>query len=272
GTYRVYKTTNAAGFWTSISNDLTNGPYIGGLNFGTITTIAIAPGNSNVIYVGTDDGNVWVTFSGGAIWSPISNQLPILWVTSIAVHPTDENSAVVSFSGYKMNQYVGHVFRTEDGGQNWVDISANLPQAPVNKVIIDPDFPQVYYAASDVGVFFSSDSGGTWNMLGQTLPASVVMDLVFHQPTRTLVAATHGRSMYKIDVSSIVSIKTTPESTVQDFQLISAYPNPFNSQITFKFQLSKTRDVEVGIFDLLGKQVKLLMMGNLSPSEYRLSW
>jgi len=272
GTYRVYKTTNGAGFWSPVSSDLSNGPYSGGLNFGTITTIAVASTNSNVVYAGTDDGNVWISEDGGGTWNFISGQLPTHWVTYITVDPANDSTAVVSFSGYKMNQYVGHIFRTVDRGQNWVDISANLPQAPVNKVVIDPDFPGIYYAASDVGVFFTSDSGNIWSMLAQNLPASVIMDLVFHQPTRTLVSATHGRSMYKIEVGNVVDIDTAPMPVIANFNLISTYPNPFNSQIAIKFRLNKSLPIEVVIFDVLGRKVKLIKKGTLSPAEYLVKW
>lgn len=272
GTYRIYKTTNAAGSWSPISNDLSNGPYTGGLSFGTVTTIAVAPSNSAVIYAGTDDGNVWITTNGGTNWNLISSQLPVHWVTSISLDPLDANLAIVSYSGYKMNQYIGHVFRTIDGGQNWEDISSNLPEAPVNKIIIDPDYTQVYYAASDVGVFFTADSGFSWNMLGENLPSAVVMDLVFHQPTRMLVAATHGRSMFKIDVSDLLEINLNPVSSPKDFALISTYPNPFNSEITIKFNLNKSHSVKVAIFDILGRQIKILNNKNLSPAEYLVKW
>jgi len=272
GTYRVYKTTNAAGFWSPISGDLSNGPYSGGLNFGTITTFAVAPTNSNMVYAGTDDGNVWISEDAGGSWNLISSTLPTLWVTYVTADPINDSAAVVSFSGYKMNQYVGHVFRTLDRGQNWADITANLPQAPINKVVIDPDFPGVYYAASDVGVFFTSDSGNSWGMLGDNLPAAGVMDLILHQPTRTLVAATHGRSMYSIDISNVVAIKKPTVVRLEDFQLTGIYPNPFNSEVTIKFNLGKSLTVEAAIFDLLGRKVIVLKNEKLSPAEYRLKW
>lgn len=272
GTYRVYKTTNGAASWSPISGDLSNGPYQGGLAFGTITTFAVSPQNSSVVYAGTDDGNVWISEDAGGTWNLVSNQLPNLWATYLTADPVNDSAAVVSYSGYKMNQYVGHIFRTEDRGQSWVDISANLPQAPVNKVVIDPDFPGVYYAASDVGVFFTSDSGGSWNMLGDNLPVSGVMDLILHQPTRTLVAATHGRSMYAIDVSNVVAIRPTAIVKPLDFKLSAAYPNPFNSEITIGFELNKSLHVETAIFDLLGRKVRVLKNEKLSPAEYRLKW
>jgi len=83
GTNRVYKTTNAAANWTAISPDLSNGPHSGNLTFGTITTIDVSTNDSNLIYAGTDDGNVWGTQDGGNNWNLLSASLPNRWVTKV---------------------------------------------------------------------------------------------------------------------------------------------------------------------------------------------
>ena len=273
GTYRLYRTTNGAGYWSAISPDLSNGPYSGGLNFGTITTIAVAPTNSSVIYAGTDDSNVWVTTNTGGNWTKISNALPNRWVTRVAVHPLDENIALVTYSGYKYNDYIGYIYKTTDKGQSWTDITHNLPQAPCNVVVIDPDYPEVYYVGTDVGVYVSLDGGLNWQMLGSNLPNSVVMDLVFHQPTRTLIAATHGRSMHKIDVTDITRLPDYSGRTVaNDFQLSQNFPNPFNSQTNFGFYSPVQTRLWVSVYDLLGRKVKTLFRGEVNPGWHRLNW
>lgn len=109
-------------------------------------------------------------------------------------------------------------------------------------------------------------------MLGENLPIAGVMDLILHQPTRTLVAATHGRSMYSIDVSNVTAIKSPTVVKPEDFQLTGIYPNPFNSEVTIKFNLSKSLTVEATIFDLLGRKVTALTNEKFSPGEYRLKW
>jgi hypothetical protein len=89
GTDRVYRTTNAAGSWSALSGDRTDA--IPGTRLGTVTTIAVAPSNSDVIYAGTDDSHVWVTSDYGGIWRDISASLPYRWVTRVTVDPVDEN-------------------------------------------------------------------------------------------------------------------------------------------------------------------------------------
>jgi hypothetical protein len=89
-----------------------------------------------------------------------------------------------------------------------MEISSNLPDAPVNDIIIDPEFTQRLFAGTDVGVFVSENLGSSWNYLGENLPNAPITDLVLHNPSRTLIAATYGRSMYSINIS------TTPGITV----------------------------------------------------------
>ncbi len=215
GTYRLYRTTNAASNWTAISSDLTDGYTGGNIVFNTITTIAVAPTNTQVIYVGTDDGNVWVTQNGGTSWTPIYASLPDRWVTKVAVSPQDAGTVYVTLSGYRINEPLPHVYRSTSFGSSWLNISGNLPEAPVNSIIEDPENPQRLYAASDVGVYFTDNQGASWQPLGVDLPICVIMDLKLHNPTRKLVAGTHGRSMYKALVDSLtpgtaVEITLTP--------------------------------------------------------------
>lgn len=211
GTNRLYRSTNHATTWAVISPDLTKGSGGGNLVYGTITAIAVSPKNPQLIYCGTDDGTVSVTMDGGINWSKITNGLPNRWVTAIEADPFDENTAYITFSGYKWRDYQPHVLRTTNRGVTWQDISGNLPEAPVNDIIIDSS-PQaqkensgskVYYAATDFGVFVTHDGGAKWEILGSGLPLISIMDLTWHAPSRTLVAATYGRSMYRITMPDL---------------------------------------------------------------------
>ncbi|MBN2227252.1 MAG: thrombospondin type 3 repeat-containing protein [candidate division Zixibacteria bacterium] len=199
GSNILYRTTNGAISWTPISGDLTDGPGTGTLTYGTITTIDIARTDTDVIYVGTDDGNVWVTQTGGAPWTNIKAGLPNRWVTRVAADPTDAAVAYVTLSGYTQSDVATHVYRTDNYGASWTSIGGTLPDAPANDIIVDPLFPSTLYLGTDVGVFYTNDLGGTWDVLGNSNPNMVVHDLAFHEPTRMLVAGTHGRSMYKIE-------------------------------------------------------------------------
>jgi photosystem II stability/assembly factor-like uncharacterized protein len=208
GSNRIYRSTDRANSWVAISPDLSKGSGNGNLAYGTLTALAVSPKNAQIIYGGTDDGNAWVTSDGGTNWTKINNGLPNRWVTSIAADPFDENTAYITFSGYKWREYQPHVLKTTNKGTTWTDISSNLPQAPVNDFIIDSSFntnnQRAFYAATDFGVYVSYNSGGTWAVLGTGLPLVSVMDMVLHDSSRTLVAATHGRSMYRIALPNAV--------------------------------------------------------------------
>jgi len=277
GTHRLYKSTNRAVLWTPISPDLTNGPPTGNQVYGTITSIASAPSDTNAVYVGTDDGNVWVTLDGGANWTKISNPLPVRWVTRVAVDPYNAMTAYVTLSGYRYDEYLPHVFRTTDAGANWQSISSNLPDAPVNDIIVDPDSADRLYVGTDVGVFVTDSLGNAWNYLGEYLPNSPITDLVLHNPTRTLITASFGRSMYSYDLTSVTNVKNEITS-VKDFELYQNYPNPFNPTTKIKFTLPVTlREVEgslvtLKVYDVLGNEITTLVNEEKKPGTYEVEF
>jgi photosystem II stability/assembly factor-like uncharacterized protein len=271
GTHRLYRTTNRAVSWTTISPDLTNGPPTGNQVYGTITTIAAAPSDTNVVYVGTDDGNVWVTLNGGTSWMKISTSLPIRWVTRVAVDPNDALTAYVTLSGYRYDEYLPHIFRTTDAGISWLDISSNLPDAPVNDIIVDPDSTEWLYVGTDVGVFVSENSGSIWNYLGENLPNAPVTDLVLHNPTRTLIAATYGRSMYSIDLSPVTQVENDITS-LNDFILYQNYPNPFNPSTSIQYAIGSRQFVTLKVYDVLGNEVATLVNEEKQPGTYEIEF
>jgi photosystem II stability/assembly factor-like uncharacterized protein len=196
GSHRLYRTTNGAASWTAISGDLTDGPEALGSNI--ISTIGLTAADSDVIYVGTGDANVWVTINGGSSWNNRSAGLPDRWITRVTPDPHDASVAYVTLSGYQIAEWIPHIYRTDDYGVTWTPISGDLPDAPVNDLIVDPENSSVLCIATDFGVFYTENLGATWAPLGEGMPMQPVLDLDFHQPTRQLAAATHGRSMYRL--------------------------------------------------------------------------
>ncbi|MGB1204884.1 MAG: VPS10 domain-containing protein [Chitinophagales bacterium] len=199
GTSRLYKSEDRAASWTVISPELSkisNDANNNNMAYGTITSIAIAPSNSDVLYIGTDDGNVWRNSNQHNNWDDLTVGLPKRWVTSIAVNPNDAQEVYISFSGYRQAEYLPHLFKTNDGGQQWIDIAGDLPEAPINKILIHPLNDKILYVATDVGVFFSENDGNTWQMLGSNLPNVPISDLDIDSNSGILAAATYGRSLY----------------------------------------------------------------------------
>lgn len=267
GTQYLYKTTNRAVSWTAISPDLTNGVVPGFSAYATITTIDVAATDSNVVMVGTDDANVWVTTNGGASWIDINDGLPNRWVTRVRFDPTNHSIAYVTLSGYRNDSRLPHIFRTTNLGATWQDISGNLPEAPINVVLVDPLHPSRLYIGTDVGCYFTTNTGATWSMMGIGLPNVVVSDMVLHAPTRIARAFTHGRSMWEINLDDLTAVAENREVPVR-IDLHQNYPNPFNPTTTISFTLSSATYATLTVFDVTGKAVTHLVDERLEPGRY----
>jgi hypothetical protein len=129
--------------------------------------------------------------------------LPPRYVSHIAVDPANSTTAYATysgFSGFAQGDTLGHVFVTLNGGTTWSDISGNLPNIPVNDVVIDPVLANTLYAGTDLGVFVSSNGGVSWSTLGTALPNVAVLSLTLDPSARLLAAATHGRNAWQIDL------------------------------------------------------------------------
>jgi photosystem II stability/assembly factor-like uncharacterized protein len=170
-------------------------------NWGTLTTIAPAATDPDTIYVGTDTGRVWKTEDLGETWHEfVDLGLPERWVTRIAVDPLDEQTAYATFSGYRAGETASHVFKTTDGGETWKDISGNLPNAPVNDIVIDHHNSTVI-VGGDVGIYHLKNGKRNWKPAGTGLPLAPVLDIRLHEPTNALYTSTFGLGMYKLDLS-----------------------------------------------------------------------
>lgn len=256
GSHRLYS-SNRAVSWTAISPDLTDGEHSSGsLSYGTLTAIAASYNNLNTIYTGSDDGNVHVTFNGGTDWTDISSGLPDRYVTSIAISPDDDQTAYITFSGFRMLDYDPHVFKTVDGGQNWTDISSNLPGIPVNDIIIGAG--NILFLATDINVWYSQNDGASWQVLGNGLPMTTVSDLKYHEPTNMLYAGTYGRSIYSYDLDDLV---LSADQFVLNINKLHVYPNPAADKIHIDHQFL-TRGT-VSLYDIRGRLIKQLFEGDL---------
>jgi photosystem II stability/assembly factor-like uncharacterized protein len=201
GTHRLYRTTNNADNWASITGDLTAANQA----WRAISAITVAPSNSNVVYVGTSDGNFWRVEWDGATWTTTNRTagLPGVYIADIAVHPTDEDMVYVAVSGLLFGDFaaefgINHVWRTPDAGTTWTNISGGLSAAnPVNTIVIDPAMTDRIFIGTDVGVFRSENQGGMWAPWDQGLPNVAVTDLAIHSPSRLMRAATHGRGVWE---------------------------------------------------------------------------
>jgi photosystem II stability/assembly factor-like uncharacterized protein len=259
GTYKLHRTTNGAGNWSEISADLTRGAngYLG-----TITCISTAIENDNVtrvIYVGTNDAKLSVSTNSGTSWDDRTGILPQRYFTDVLADRRDPSTSYVTVSGYNLDETNPHVFRTINYGASWNDISGNLPDVPVNSVIIDYDKDSTLYIGTDAGVFYTHTLGQEWFVLGQGLPNSPVFDLNYHQPTQKLVAGTHGRSLFEFDLSGLTSVDAASNVIPIEFELYQNYPNPFNPITNIKYNLFSAMKVRLEVYSITGETVNVLV-------------
>jgi uncharacterized repeat protein (TIGR01451 family) len=213
GTYRLYRTDNAeapsAGdvTWQPISDDLTSGcPQAApnGARGCLISAIGVADGGDGV-YVGTDEG--WIQVSPDAVtsdtpsWQRVgTTKLPNRPVNQIAVDRSNWRIAYAAYGGFNKATpgKHGHVYATSNGGRRWKNITGNLPDVPVNSVVLDPANAQTLYVGTDVGPFTSTDGGLNWFALGRAIPKVSVWQLDYDASHSVLAAGTHGRGAYTL--------------------------------------------------------------------------
>ncbi len=190
GNQRVYRTRNDGLSWDALSPVLDGSP---------ISAIEVASANPNNVYVATENGGFFRSLDAGVTWSAnlSSGSLPGVTITRIGTHPGNARDVLVTCANFG-NQ---HVFRSPDAGSNWIDIDGGrLPDVPHHALLLRSDKPAELYVCNDAGVFMTSDGGATWRNATGKLPAVMVVDLVYHVASKTLMAATYGRSIWRLQL------------------------------------------------------------------------
>ncbi len=201
GTEKLYRSTEKGLNLKAVSDDLPRTVLKGDNTNGTITEIDESPLTEGVIYVGTDDGLVWVSLDSCKKWSDISGGLPRGYkVYSIDASAFHEGRAYMCMNGYYSDNFDPLVFKTEDFGVSWTNISSNLPMEPVNKILEDPKNENILYVGTDNGLYISLNGGGNYYKANHSLPYVPVHDIIVHPRENDLLVATHGRSIYKVNV------------------------------------------------------------------------
>ncbi len=204
GSERLFRSIDRGRNWTAISGDLSRSTERGDVPFATITTIAESPRQIGLIWAGTDDGEVWVSETAGHRWQNVAGRLPAgRWVSRVVASAHDRDRAYVSLNGYRDDDITAYLYRSDDLGHRWHSIAGGLPAEAINVVREDPFNPDVLYVGTDRSVYVSFDRGASWQALDNNLPHVPVHDLVVHPRQRELVAGTHGRSAWVVDVLPI---------------------------------------------------------------------
>lgn len=266
----MYVSTNAGGSW--------QGPYG---SFGSNKALSIAVSNTGtdtayvgVLPVGSSVAAVYRTINGGLNWTNISgSSVPNRYPTRIHVNQYYSKEVYVTFGGFG----TPHVLKSTNAGNNWVDISGNLPDVPTHSVAVDPVYPQNIYVGNDLGVYISTNGGSNWYEFRTGMPYALVFDLTIVKVSRKLRATTHGNGIWERKLlANPLAVNNNSTEIPKEIKLYQNYPNPFNPVTTVKFDVSemkvKNNLVRIDVFDMLGKKISSLVNENLSPGSYSVNF
>ncbi len=220
----LFKSTDRGDSWTPLGGDLTTGVdrnklqifgktpdkktlsrHDGVQEYPTITTFSESPLTANVLWVGTDDGNLQVTRDGGKSWKNVVARVPGMakgtYVSRVVASRASEGAAFVTFDGHRSDDYGIYIFATNDYGESWKAIRNGIPDSAGSVHVIreHPRNHNLLFAGTEFGLWVSLDRGANWTALRNNFPAVPVDDIQIQERENDLVLATHGRSIWIFD-------------------------------------------------------------------------
>jgi photosystem II stability/assembly factor-like uncharacterized protein len=194
---RVYKSTNNGALWIAISGNV-NGSS-------AVREMAISGSNPSIMFA-TTGSQIFRSTDSGLNWSNVTSGLPNRDITSVYVHPTNENIVLTTFSGFG----TGKVYKSTNQGTSWSNINGNLPDSPVNDLSIygyDTNNPNTYFVGTDIGVFLTQDNGVSWVELPDNLPNTVILHIDYSPSNQMLRAGTHGRGVFEAFIDLAIPVE-----------------------------------------------------------------
>jgi photosystem II stability/assembly factor-like uncharacterized protein len=312
GSQFLFRSRDKGDSWERISPDLTtNDPArqqqgkSGGLtvdnstaeNYTTIFTISESPKNGQVIWAGTDDGNLQVTRDGGAHWTNVAPNVPGLarntWVSTVEAGRFDEGTAFATFDHHQTGDMKPYVYKTTDFGKTWTPLASDALSGYAHVIRQDLVNPDLLFLGTEQGLFISVDGGARWARFTGKLPQVAVRDIAIHPREADLILATHGRGIYIVDDISPLR-KLTREALDADVVMLpsrtAAMVIPSSSQefpggdeffafnpeeaATITYYLKKRHifgDLKVEVYDPQGQLVSTLSGGKRRGIN-RVSW
>jgi photosystem II stability/assembly factor-like uncharacterized protein len=192
-----------------LSHDLTKGKRSGDVPYGTICTISESPIQYGLLYVGTDDGNLWVSKDGGFQMQDIRasiNAPSHLRVMCVTASRFVAGRVYIVLSGFQFDDFKPYLFQSDDYGTTWKDISYNLPQESLNKVREDISQQDMIFVASDNGLYVNL-SNNDYSCVS-SLPRVAIHDMAIQEREGEMIIGTHGRSLYKMDIKALEKMYT----------------------------------------------------------------
>lgn len=211
---KLIRSLDGGNSWTPITGEFTT------WWFETMTQSHINPNIMLLATMGVQNSipQVMISTDEGFHWLEVTANIPGAprWISRVVIHPTVENTIFIVRSGYGS----GKIYRSQDLGTTWEDITNNLPDIPHSDLFVDPANPSLYFVANDFGVYGSQDAGQFWTRLGNGMPFVVATDLDYfnHDGERLLRVATYGRGAYETDLNQV------PDWTAPQIKLTAPKP------------------------------------------------
>ena len=319
----LFKSSARGDAWTRLGPDLTRQlnrdslPVMGKIwprdaiarhqgtaDYGNISTIDESPLKQGLLYVGTDDGVISVSRDGGATWTRYIKFPGVpdqTYVSRVVASRFNEAIVYATLDNHRNNDFKPYVLKSIDYGAHWTSIGGNLPaNGSVQVIREDLAEPNLLFAGTEFGVFYTALGGGSWTQLKYNIPTVAVHDIVVHPREHDLVIGTHGRGIYIIDdITPLEKLGEANRVGTYLFPVKSATeynpngsvpggvrgagatgdreysaPNPaFGAIITYflRDSLPKGGDVTLGIYDATGKRVRELT-ANKKRGMHRVTW
>ncbi len=278
----IFKSVDRGDNWKVISPDLS----ISTMNekksvaLGAIVESKLEKG---LLYAGTDKGAFWFSKNDGVSWEENSAGLANHYIRSICPSRFAKTRVYLAMTGINTDDLYSYLYVSEDNGKKWKNINIGLPNEPVNVILEDPTNENILYVGSIRGVYISIDRGNNWSILGHQMPSVAVSDLEIHESTMELVAATHGRGIYKITLHPIQEMVSGQWAAASDYLFSSPESKRpwFNSsegepdyrtveKTPISFWLNKSKLVTLSLRDKDNKEIwKDSIQGHQGYNQYR---
>lgn len=260
---------------------------------GSATALAESPRTPDVLWAGTDDGGLWVTKDAGKTWTNVTKNVGLpkpYWVSTIEASRYADGRAYVCFDAHRSNDDKPYLYVTEDFGQTWKSVNGNLPTFGSSRCLReDTENQNLLLCGTEFAVFASVDRGVSWTKINNNLPTVAVHELAIHPTAGEVVAATHGRSLWVMEITplrqmtpEVLKAQTylfTPSTGTQwrrdpgrggtNRRFVGQNPPP-GAQVYYTLT-TKAQDVDLKIMDAQGKIVRTLAISS-EPGFHRSSW
>ena len=261
GSQFLYRSSDRGDNWVRISPDLTtNDPKkmnqvgSGGLsadnsgaeNHCTLFTIAESPVNDQVIWTGSDDGNVHVTRDGGKTWTNVTKNFPGLpattWCYHIEASVFGEGIAYAVFDGHTKNDKTPYAYKTTDYGMTWTTVISPDVKAFTRCIQEDYGNANILYLGTESGLYITLDGGKVWTKFDKNVPSVGIYHIELHPESNDLILATHGRGIIIIDNVSPLR-ELTPEVLSKSLHFFNHKPIFFDESSSFGGSSTETQFV-----------------------------